>query len=238
MKPIYKWLIAIALVTCALLVLCCGGLIWGGMKAFENAVYPKAPPMPAVVGPQMPALLGKLESAMAKNAPKTLAALGPGLSTGEIAALEKKYGVVLTPELRQLYLWRNGAVDKEQGASLVPYYEFLSLEETLAAHQEMAKIAGEMFITRYQKSWVCIVGSDEGGGYFYDPARSEAEGSFFAGARDDGVFMFFPSVRNFIAGVVECYETGAFVEGEEDEGLEEDSDKAEQVWKKYGEEVM
>jgi hypothetical protein len=238
MKPNQKWMIigAVAMLALAAMCCCCGGVIWSGKRMIEQAVYPKADGMPAVVTPDMSTLLSKLEARMKKKAPKALAALAPGLKSEEIASLEAKYNIQLSPELKQLYMWRNGAVDADKGAEIVPLYGFPSLENALQKRETFNKEVGSQggIFVGHQKSWLCVMGDDESGGYYFDPARTEAEGAFFLGYRDEVDFTFFPSVRNFIAGVVECYEKDLYKETSEGLEEEDDIDKLDEVWKKYG----
>ena len=47
-----------------------------------------------------------------------------------------------------------------------------------------------------------------GDGYFFDPGRSEAEGSFFFCFAEDGSHVFFPTFRNFLAATIAGHESG------------------------------
>lgn len=235
MKPIHKWLIAGGLVMFGLVAMCCGGVIWSGKRMIEQTVYPTARDMPEAVKSDMPAMLRKLEKAMAKSAPKTLKALAPGLKAQEIAALEAKYNVTLSQELKDLYMWRNGSMDAEAGAEIMPWFHFSSLEVTLKEREEYNKtvVSEGGYFLKHQKTWICVFGSYDGG-YFYDSIRAEAEGAYFMTDTDSMEYTFFPSMGNVIAGMVDCYREGIYKEDAEGALEEVDSDKAEAIWNRYG----
>ena len=70
--------------------------------------------------------------------------------------------------------------------------------------------------------------------WFYDPKRSEKEGPFFYNFAEAGYYQWFPSFRSFLAGVIECYEQRAYRVIADGTGLEEDSERSESIWKRYG----
>ena len=73
-----------------------------------------------------------------------------------------------------------------------------------------------------------------GDGYFYDPERTDAEGAFFFHFAEVGYYIWFPSLRNFLSGVIECYRTQAIKVAADGKSLEEDFDRTEKVWSRFG----
>jgi hypothetical protein len=47
-----------------------------------------------------------------------------------------------------------------------------------------------------------------------------------------GYYVWFPSFRNFLAGVIECYETGAFRISEDGASLDQDFARADRIWQR------
>jgi hypothetical protein len=85
----------------------------------------------------------------------------------------------------------------------------------------------------HRDTWVGLIQDGAGDGYFYDPARTEAQGSFFFCFAEDGSYVFFPAFRNYLAGVVAGQKSGVFTAGPT--GVDTaDFGKAEQLWKCYG----
>ena len=222
-----------------LLAVAGAGWFWGRatVRAFA---YPAPPAMPPVVAQTMDELLAQLETVLQERSPSTARSLQPGLSDAQIAALENKGGFQLSPELHRLYAWRNG-MPRTETRDFIPGHRFLPLEEAVeqrAAFRDqirsgtvVQRVAHALF-TSHRTSWLTILDDDFGDGYFYDPERGEGAGAFFKHFAEDGFYRYFPSLRNFLAGVIECFETGAY-EPNGDQ-LEEDYLRAEEIWSRYG----
>jgi hypothetical protein len=72
-----------------------------------------------------------------------------------------------------------------------------------------------------------------GDGYFFDPGRSESQGSFFFCFAEDGSYEFYPAFRNYLAAVVAGEKAGVFVAGTG--GVDTaDFGKAQELWQRYG----
>lgn len=72
-----------------------------------------------------------------------------------------------------------------------------------------------------------------GDGHFFDPGRSESQGSFFFCFAEDGSYVFYPAFRNSLAAVVDGQKAGVFVAGSL--GIETaDFEKAQELWQRYG----
>ncbi len=218
-------------------------LIEGPMLFFPPAgvMYPRAPAMPSAVRETAEDLLARLERLLRDRAPDVLTSLQRGLNDAQIDALQSKHGFVLPPDLRALYRWRNGAL---RGSRLDVFADhwFSPLDEALAARdvlrrqiqastpvqqQAHAAYAG------HRDGWLDVIVDLAGDGYFFDPGRSEAEGSFFFCFAEDGSYVFFPAFRNFLAGTIEGHESGVLTFGSH--GAETaDFVKAREIWRRYG----
>ncbi len=224
-----------------------------GFRALESAMfenlmpnvspevmYPPAPPMPALVPDSIEDLLAAYETFLRTRAPAVLAALQPGLSNEQIHALEVESAIKLTPDLRALYRWRNGTANRAM-IDAFPDHQFIPLEEALSARRAMRKHLGldapkqEKSIASlvgYRLGWVGLIMDLAGDGYYFDPDRSEAEGSFFFNFAEDWTYWFFPSFRNYLAAILEGVKTGVFAPGEH--GVETlDFEKAHLLWKRF-----
>jgi hypothetical protein len=123
-----------------------------------------------------------------------------------------------------------------------PNHEFLPLELALTnrndlreqvragTHEQQQAYAA---YAGHRDSWVGLIVDAAGDGYFFDPGRSEAEGSFFFCFAEVGNYVFYPAFRNYLAAVVEGEKSGVFVAGKF--GVETaDFAKAEKLWSRYG----
>lgn len=179
-------------------------------------MYPPAPPMPVVVAESAEELLGRYEALLADEAPTVLAALQPGLSDEEIDAIEAQHGVTLPPDLRALYRWRNGTA---AGSNLnaFPDHRFVPLDAALAERDALrqqvksspaAQRAAYAAYAGHRDPWLGLIVDPAGDGYFFDPQRTEAQGSFFFNFNETGDYTFYPAFRNYLAEVLEGYEAG------------------------------
>ncbi|HEV3117686.1 MAG TPA: SMI1/KNR4 family protein [Gemmataceae bacterium] len=203
--------------------------------------YPRAPAMPAPVAETCPELLTKYERMLGQAGSKVLSALQPGLADVEIDALEAKYQFKLPSDLRALYRWRNGT-GRSAWVEAFPDHQFIPLDQALAEREALRQaIQGETAAFRklhasligHRQSWLGLLTDGSGDGYFFDPARTEAEGSFFFNFAEDGQFVFFPAFRNYLAAVIEGKASGVFKFGER--GAETvDFERAQALWSKYG----
>lgn len=85
----------------------------------------------------------------------------------------------------------------------------------------------------HRDSWLTLLPDGAGDGYFFDPQRRASDGAVFYHFLETGHYVFFPSAKNLLTGISECYETGVFAVGD-DGRLVERYEDAEAVWKKYG----
>jgi hypothetical protein len=175
------------------------------------------------------------------NAPRVAAALQPGLSDDQLSTLELQGGFHLSDDLHAHYRWHNG-IGVNSAGGLLPGQRFVPLDEfvreralagqKLDSGSRVQRAAVSVF-AGHRRGWIQVLDDGAGDGYFYDPKRADAEGAFFYHFAEDSHYLWFPSVRNFLAGVVECYESRA-IRKAAGESLEEDFDRTQKIWERFG----
>jgi cell wall assembly regulator SMI1 len=230
------------LVVVVALVVVFGVLILAGPTLQRSFFYPKPRDLPPVVGQTTSQLLTRLQAVLETNAPIVVRALQPGLSDSQISTLESQGAFRLSEDLRALYHWHNGmssnsAIGLLAGQRFLPLDEMV-LERTLE-HQEVGsatsvqRAAFAVFVG-HKKSWLQVLDDGAGDGYFYDPKRTDAEGAFFYNSAENGYYVWFPSLRNFLAGVIECFETRAVKTASDSTSLDEDFHQTQKIWERLG----
>ena len=241
MKRILLLVLGACLLLLAVLVVAVVLIVRSSMRRFADLSYPTASSMPPEVDGSMEEVLSRLERALASKAPQTLAALQPGLSKDRITELEKRGGITLSPEFRSLYRWRNG-LPSGPAQDFIPGHQFPSLEQVIerkAAEAESLvsatalQRASHNAIVSYRTAWLPLFPDLAGDGYYCDPNRAPHEGAVFFHFAEMGHYVFFPSAKNLLAGIAECYETGVFT-ADSSGRLVQDYEKTDAVWRKYG----
>lgn len=202
--------------------------------------------MPPVIGLSMAEILRQLESLMQNKPPAVFAELQAGLSDSEISALESKSGITLPDEMKALYRWHNGCGTRNPTlCGPIPGQRFLPLDEALGLHNagtnQLANASGvqraafEVF-AGHTKSWIPLFDDSAGEGYFFDPKRKASEGAFFYHFAEDTYYVFFPSLKNLMAGAAKCYEQDAFAwkTNQTGVGLVEDFERSQKLWQEFG----
>ena len=129
-------------------------------------------------------------------------------------------------------------------SDLAPGQRFLPLDEAVADAAAYAKQVGALkgaqraahrSFAGYRDGWVTVLDDRAGDGYFYDPARRDRPGHFFYHFAEDGHYEFYPSLRNFLAALIECYESDAYGDAAPAfaPGLKGDYEKADAIQSKY-----
>jgi cell wall assembly regulator SMI1 len=207
----------------------------------RSIFYPKPRGLPSVVGQTTEQLLARLQTLLETNAPIVASALQPGLTDTQIAALESQGGFRLSEDIRALYRWHNG-IAKTSTIGLLAGERFVPLDEVVQERsivgQQVASRSGVQraafsVFAGHRKDWIQVLDDGGGDGYFYDPMRTDAEGAFFYYFGEIGHYLWFPSVRNFLAGVIECYESRAVRIGSDGKSLEEDFDRTQKIWERF-----
>jgi hypothetical protein len=208
-------------------------LIFAGPALQRSFFYPKAKNLPPVVSQDVEQLLGRLQAAIETNAPAVAQALQPGLSEPQISTLEAQGGFRLSSDLRVFYKWHNG-MGTNAVFGLLPGQRFLPLEQCVAERALVRQQRGAAFaiFAGHRKSWVHVLDDGAGDGYFYDPERTDATGAFFYYMAESGYYVWFPSFRNFVSGVIECYETRSVRLSADGKSLDEDGPGTEKIWQR------
>ncbi len=207
----------------------------------SDELYPPAPTMPATVPTPVEDLLAEYEAFLRSDCPTVFTALQPGLSDARIDELEQSHGLKLTDDLRALYKWHNGT-PRSANVDAFPNHEFIPFDvaltnRTLHGQQVAAESAQRQQVhaafAGHRDDWVDVIVDLAGDGYFFDPGRSESQGSFFFCFAEDGSYMFYPQFRNYLAAIVEGQKSGVFNVGAR--GVDtSDFEKAHQLMRRFG----
>ncbi len=210
-------------------------MILAGPSIQRSFFYPKPRGLPPVVNETTEQLLGRLQVMLETNAPIVARSLQPGLSDAQISELETKAGFRLSGDLRALYHWHDG-MPTNTTVGLLSGQRFLPLEEVVAERALMRQQSGAALgiFAGHRKSWLHVLDDGAGDGYFYDPERTDAQGAFFFHSAEVGHYVWFPSLRNFLSGVIECYQSQAVKVAGDGKSLEEDADRTEKIWSRLG----
>ncbi len=166
--------------------------------------------MPEVVDESMDALLLSLEDELKIHRPDVIPFLQPGISDTQINQAETRLERPIHPEMLALYRWHNGlAHDLE----LFPGHGFWSLEQSIRTNRELNEQyleKGISLLMAHEEHWLILFPDSAGDGYYYDPEQTYETGGVFYNFREVGYYRYFPSVRNLLKAIVECYQQGAY----------------------------
>jgi hypothetical protein len=216
--------------------------IWAKYE-IDSGFYPNPQSMPPVVSETTEQLLVQLEGVLEKKAPAVLQTLQPGLSEKQIIDLEKNGGFTLSADLRKLYQWRNGTKGKE--ILLIPGYRFPPLEKVVVRRVTLenyilnftskARVFDVLFKgSGSKKTWLQIFYDGGDHSYFYDSYGAGASGGFFYFSMEGLDYIFFPSVRNFLKGLIDCYQQDIIIVKDSGSSLFYDTMRAKAVWRRLG----
>lgn len=231
-------------VVLAVLVIAVAALFLRPSTPPSNSMYPQPAQLPPVVEKDLETLLAELDEVLKEKAPSVARSLQPGLNDQEITDLEEQYGFPLTGELRTLYKWHNGM--SSDGADFIPGHHFWSLDRVLQEHalfqaQLKEQTALQRFVSdaliSHTESWLAVFPDGAGDGYFYDPQRQSAGCEIFYTFTEVGYFKFFPSLKNLIAGILECYRSDIYSAAGNGTHLNENYGRSSAIWKKYAAEI-
>ena len=192
---------------------------------------PMTSEMPAVIEEDMDEIMHEFETEAIKNQPSIEASLRPGINDEKLMEAETALGAPLHPEMRTFYRWHDGLAG---GLQLFPGYEFYSLEEAIQTNEELNqayKEKGMQFFMAHEASWLILFPDPAGDGYYYDYKQDYARGGVFFNFRESAYYLYFPSIKNLLAALTECYRQGAY------QGVETlDFDLELKIMRKYGQE--
>jgi len=197
--------------------------------------------MPPTVATEVEDLLAQYEAFLKTKTSAVFSALQPGLSDTKIDAIEKEYHLKLTDDLRALYCWHNGT-QLTANVDAFPNHQFVPLDVALANREDLrrqvqagtpAQQQAYAALAGHRGAWLGLIVDPAGDGHFFDPDRTESQGSFFFCFAEDSSYVFYPAFRNYLAAVVEGEKAGIFVAGPR--GVDTaDFVKAQQLWERYG----
>jgi cell wall assembly regulator SMI1 len=188
-------------------------------------------------------LLAKLDEVLERHSPGVAVALRPGLTDEQINALEWKHHCALSDDLRALYRWHDGMPRGEKTPEFIPGHWFVPLGEALNLRELISRETKALPPTQrlihaavagHRVGWVHVLDDGCGDGYFFDPARRGRAGSFFFLVTEDREYRYFRTLADFLAGVIECYESGVYRAGAGGEA-NEDFTKAMSLWPRFAE---
>ena len=202
--------------------------------------YPAAGVMPKPVGDDVVSALERFESVLAEYAPEALSSLQPGLSDEQLQDIEGRYQFQLTDEMRALYPWRNGS-PPDVHTEFIPGHWFVPLEHAAQLREDdrrqlssltLIQRIGYAVFASHRTGWLTVLDGQCGDGYFYDPAPRRRKSSFFCHFAKGRWYWFFPSLANFLAGAIECYEAGIYRSGQRGQSGEDDQ-RSLAMWSRY-----
>ena len=232
----------ILLVATGALLIVFAALILAGPSMQRSFFYPKPRNLPPVVGQTTDQLLARLQTVLEMNAAVVAQSLQPGLADAQISTLESQGGFLLSADLRAFYRWHNG-MSTNSTVGLLPGQRFLPLDEfvrgSALARQQLdsassVQQAALAVFAGHRKGWVQVLDDGAGDGYFYDPKRTDSTGAFFHHFAEARYYVWFPSLRNFLAGVIECFETRTVKTAVDGKNLDADYDQLEKIWERLG----
>jgi hypothetical protein len=167
--------------------------------------------MPAVVEEPMEAILQSLETELNTHNSAVIASLYPGISDEELRQAEASLGRSIHPEMKALYRWHNGLANDME---LFPGHGFLPLGLAIQTNRELTeqyRDKGFSLLMAHEKHWLILFPDSAGDGYYYDPVKDYETGGVFYNFREAGYYRYFPSIKNLLKALVECYRQGAYL---------------------------
>jgi cell wall assembly regulator SMI1 len=234
------------LIRLAAILVLVAGLGFAARSGIRRFFYPTAPPMPGDVSEPTAAILARLDSVLQEKAPGALAQLRPGLTSAEIAQLEDENGVRLPDDIKVIYRWHDGSWQTTNDSSeLIPGHRFWPLREAIEERRAIRKQAAEASLAgrlafrvfaSHTASWIGLFTDGAGDGYFYDPARTAAEGAVFNHFAETRTYVFFPSATNLMAGVAKCWAENVYPEPAHasHSDLADRLTREDRVWSEFG----
>jgi cell wall assembly regulator SMI1 len=162
----------------------------------------------------MDQVLRDFEVELAAHQPGLAEAFRPGMTAVGLEQAESEMGYPLHPELKALYRWHDGL---NTNVELFPGYGFVSLEEAIRINREVNAAyarSGMGPLMAHEAAWLTLFPDPAGDGYYYDPAASYGSGGVFFNFRESGYYIHFPSIRNLLVALTECFRQGVYQGGQ------------------------
>jgi len=162
----------------------------------------------------MQKLLQELENCLATIKAPVLLSLNSGLSIAEIGNLERANKFELLPELKEIYLWKNGTHYTENGSyTLLKNGTLMSLTKAFAEYNHFINSQFEYFLHSYFPIFESI-----GGEFLVAECNTKSKMCGMILHYDiDNVFMtegptpVFDSIPTMIRSIIECYLKKAYI---------------------------
>jgi cell wall assembly regulator SMI1 len=212
------------------------------LNRLREFFYPKPTYMPKVVEQPIEEVLKDLDAVLIEKAPLVANLLQPGLTPRKIDELEMKAGIELNDELRALYMWHNGCLN-EANQDFIPGHLFPPLDTTIKQYiickqqlnsEPLAQRLAFNIFSSHRKYWITVFDDLCGDGYFYDPNRKKNEGCIFYHLTEDVYYFFFPSLKNLLVAITECYRQGAYSQEPNSNNLKENYDHSKRIFAEFG----
>ena len=155
---------------------------------------------------ELRAAFQRLDSAMAKAAPKMFSQLNPGASDEEILVLRSALGGKINQPLEEWFSWHNGA--ESYGVSLLPLGYPLSIEQALSKLEQSRDIP---FNSKIRRNSLKILDDFSGDGYFVD-LRSQSPWVFYDMIEDSGGPIYAHTLTELVSFIASCFEEDVFFE--------------------------
>ena len=171
--------------------------------------------MPPVVPESMDALLQALEIELNKHNPEIVQLLQPGITDEELGQAETLLGQTIHLEMQALYRWHNGLREERE---LFPGHGFWSLQYAIHMNREVNQQYQEKglgFLMAREEHWLVLFPDGAGDGYYYDRQRKYDTGGVFYNFREAGYYRYFPSLKNLLKALLECYQKGVYSQDSE-----------------------
>jgi cell wall assembly regulator SMI1 len=131
------------------------------------------PPVPNKIVTEIDSLIQRLDTWLKENRSDYYAALNPGATDEDFVNLEAALNNKLPEDFKSLYRWRNGErIDQESDISLLPYREFISIDEIV---KEIQNKFGLIEIGFWSAGYIPFI-HDSSGDYFCIDTQGNLEG--------------------------------------------------------------
>jgi cell wall assembly regulator SMI1 len=198
----------------------------------SSSQIPNPASTPPVVNESLDELLHDLEAVLNQYRPETIQSLMPGITQEQLGLAESALNQSIHPEIQALYRWHNGLGNEEE---LFPGYRFWELDRAIQVNQEannFYKEKGVSLLMAHEKNWLVLFPDFSGDGYYYDLKGSYETGVVFYNFRESNYYRYFPSIKNLLRAIIDCYQNDVYpIDGDPNFEAED------AIMEKYGKEI-